>query len=70
MIEPAQRLHFLLQRSPKLFDQRQKEVQSEAAFSPLGGDVRIERRIGHDCPADRAVGGTIPLSQPFTSDPE
>ena len=27
MIEPAQCLHFLLQRDPMFFDQRQKEVQ-------------------------------------------
>ena len=43
MIESAQRFHFLLQRGPKLFDQRQKEVQPQAAFSPLYGYVSIER---------------------------
>lgn len=70
MIEPAQRLHFLLQRGPKFFDQLQKGVQPLAAFSPLGGDVCIKRRTGHDSSADRAFGGMIRLSQPFTRDLE
>ena len=70
MIEPAQRLHFLLQRGPKSFDQLQKGVQPLAAFSPLGGDMCIKRRTGHDGFADRAFGGMIRLSQPFTRDPE
>ena len=62
MIEPAQRLHILLQRDLKLFDQRQKKVQPQATFSPLGGDVPIERCIVGDRLADRTVGGPSSLS--------
>ena len=45
MIESAQRLHLLLQRDSQLFAQRQQEVQPQAPFSPLGGNVSIERCI-------------------------
>jgi len=70
MIEPAQRLHFLLQRDPKLFDQGKKKIKPQAAFNPLSGDVRVERRIGHDRPANRTFSGRIPSSHPFLCDPE
>ena len=41
MIEPAQRFHFLLQRDPQFFDQRQKEVQPQAAFSTFKVSARL-----------------------------
>jgi len=44
-IEAAECLYILLQGGPEFFHERQQKAEPDAAFRPLGGNMRIEESI-------------------------